>query len=93
LQAMFDLSGAEKMHSDLGAYYNDSVIFAVIIGCLFSTPALPYLSDKLLAKLRRNAGMNPILDVSTIACYVCVFYLAITYLAAGTYNPFIYFRF
>jgi alginate O-acetyltransferase complex protein AlgI len=93
LQAMFDLSGNEKMHSDIGVHYNDSVIFAVIIGCLLSTPVLRYLSDKLLVKLRRISGMKLILDASTIACYVSVFYLAITYLAAGTYNPFIYFRF
>ncbi len=93
LQAMFDLGGNEKMHSDIGVHYNDSVIFAVIIGCLLSTPVLRYLSDKLLVKLRRISGMKLILDASTIACYVSVFYLAITYLAAGTYNPFIYFRF
>ena len=93
LQAMFDLSGTVNTHNDLGGYYDDSVIFTLLLGCLFSMPIMPYLSAKLRPRLRSNRSLGQVMDISTIACYLCVFYLAITYLAAGTYNPFIYFRF
>ena len=93
LQAMFDLSGTVNTHNDLGGYYDDSVIFTLLLGCLFSMPIMPYLSAKLRPRLRSNRSLGQAMDISTIACYLCVFYLAITYLAAGTYNPFIYFRF
>ena len=93
LQSMFDFSATAHTFNDLGVYYDDSVIFAIALGMLLSVPVVPYLSSRFASRLSTSRVGQRVFDSSSVALHLGVFYLAMGYLAAGTYNPFIYFRF
>ena len=56
----------------------------MLLGILFSIPL-----GKVLQKYRNNKGFKIIYGVATIL----IFYVCLSYIIKGTYNPFIYFNF
>ncbi len=93
LEAMFGLNTLPSVFNDMSAYYDNSTLFTLALGIALSTPILPWLAGRLEHLDARNAKWGWLRETSSPIAYLGVMLLAMTYLAAGTYNPFIYFRF
>lgn len=68
-------------------------IAALVAGVLFSAPVLRRLRDEIAPRLERASSgvvLVPLIRLTTVAV---LFTASAIQLAAGTYNPFIYFRF
>lgn len=63
--------------------------FFYVIGILFSTPIVPWLS-KLTDK---REGLRKVKTVLVPVSYMVIFFWAVSYLLLGAHNPFIYFNF
>ncbi len=63
------------------------------IGCILSTPIFPYIRDKIRFLSADQRVLQPVLAGCNLLLIFGLFFLSATSLAAGTYNPFIYFRF
>jgi len=77
-------STASESHINYLLNYEFYIIF--ILGVLFCTPIVKIISEKIHNKV------NSITYAYYIFLFI-IFIISLTYLAAGTYNPFIYFRF
>jgi len=94
LASMFDLGSSPAKYSDLGTYYNDTILFTLALGLIFSSPLIPWFGGRVREMdILQRTSTRTVLDLAVVSGYVAVFFLGLTYLAAGTYNPFIYFRF
>ena len=86
--------------ADIGTYLSPSIMMALVAGVVFS--ALPAVSGRRLARVLRNAlgleGGGGRFVAGTFGVVagcgaLALLVLSMVSLAAGTYNPFIYFRF
>jgi alginate O-acetyltransferase complex protein AlgI len=97
LAAMFGL--VENPNAQpLSRFASNQVLFAVTAGIVLATPVWPWLRGRLaLALSGASEPVRPYLVVTggvfQIALTVFLFIVSAAWLAAGTYNPFIYFRF
>ncbi len=93
------LGGGTSVLSELGEYAKLDVLWAMGLGTLFSLPVLPQLlkgADKLLPTEHPNPALPLARNLATLVGSLGLMYLFIlcsAWLAGGTYNPFIYFRF
>ncbi len=76
---------------NLWAYLTNMVILSLMIGCIGSTPFPSRLKQIAVSKL--PARYDFILNTSLNITAICILLISISSIAAGTYNPFIYFRF
>jgi alginate O-acetyltransferase complex protein AlgI len=94
LRALFGLQAGTALvyHPDL--YVDSVVITAIIAGCIGSMPWLQRVKAW-HAELGRNGagGLQLGLEVAALCSLMLVFFCSALELSAGTYNPFIYFRF
>lgn len=90
IKNMFCLNG-NGIHSDIAFMYIKEYLPFFIAGIIFSTPIA-----KRINKLNVE-GKFPVIGMVMDICYPIViiglFLLCMTYLVAGSYNPFIYFNF
>jgi alginate O-acetyltransferase complex protein AlgI len=98
LSLMFGVRQATELRQLLGMHLTNQVACAILLGVLFSMPFRPWLGrlrGKLMAALPR--GIRPgILCADLVfepVLLMGLFILSAVWLAGGTYNPFIYFRF
>jgi alginate O-acetyltransferase complex protein AlgI len=95
LGAMAGLGGTASIHA-FDHYWNRAVALAFIAGALGSGPLVPWLARG-LARLRERGGVPRacagIADGLTQVALLAVLAVCAVWLAAGTHNPFIYFRF
>jgi alginate O-acetyltransferase complex protein AlgI len=97
LAAMFGL--VENPNAQpLSRFASNQVLFAVTAGIVLATPVWPWLRGRLaLALSGASEPVRPYLVVTggvfQIALTAFLFIVSAAWLAAGTYNPFIYFRF
>jgi len=72
--------------NDFITYFNSGTEFIItlVVAIAFSMPLYPYLEKKLT---------NPKFLIFRYIGLICLLFICITYIAAGSYNPFIYFRF
>lgn len=98
LQFMFNLaSGFEPKHT-IAFFLDKHGQFALMAALLCSTPILPFvinIKEKMFVKLRPRDqfvlnGFGATFNTLTM---VLILYASVISLAAGVYNPFIYFRF
>ena len=83
--SMFGLSGAPLWDPLTGAFLREYGPF-LLAGVLFSLPLPEYLRDRL--------HFNPnLMRVAGSVCLLALTFISITYIAVGSYNPFIYFNF
>ena len=66
-------------------YYDNIQIIAALLGVLFSTP--------LIAKLFNRGENSELIRLCQNLSLIAIMILSSAFLTAGTYNPFIYFRF
>jgi alginate O-acetyltransferase complex protein AlgI len=94
LRAMFGLQAGTPLvyHVDL---YVDSVVWtALAAGCIGSMPWLQRAKSWHADLGRKGAsGLQFGLEIAALCCLMLVFFCSALELSAGTYNPFIYFRF
>ncbi|MBQ6122281.1 MAG: MBOAT family protein [Clostridia bacterium] len=83
--SMFGMSGAPLWNGLTGAFLREYGVF-LAAGVLFSLPVPEFIRDRLRvpANLMKVTGAAALLGLT---------FLAITYVAVGSYNPFIYFNF
>ena len=68
-------------------YYYKKYFILLIIGVICSTPCIKLLYEK------QSLKMKILLDYFEIIGLIVLFIIVISYLANGSYNPFLYFRF
>jgi alginate O-acetyltransferase complex protein AlgI len=91
--ALLGQAEGDALRHPLAEYVNGFVAVTLAAGVLFSTPlarSLGRLRDSFAIRSRAAASIALTVDTAWL---FAVFFAACAFLAAGTYNPFIYFRF
>ena len=97
LGAMFGLSHATASQP-LFRYLTNQAVWAILIGVILSTPVWPRLTGWLKRDDEASTSVAPALlrafgILIEPLVMIALFVVSAAWLAAGTYNPFIYFRF
>jgi len=91
-RALLGFSTADAALHPLALYVNPLLVATLACGALFSMPIAPSISRWTRRFASRPIAGPVVLSIDGVAMTL-VFVAAATMLAAGTYNPFIYFRF
>lgn len=95
LAAMFGGHGAVGSQSGLLPYLNTKVIVTLLVSIAAATPAGQVIGRQIEARIQTDR--RPLVRGTASIAYLCfmaaLLVLSAAFLAAGTYNPFIYFRF
>jgi alginate O-acetyltransferase complex protein AlgI len=96
--AMAGLGPGTGLAHHPAVYIDTQVVLAMIAGVVGSAPILPHLGRHLTAVVVRGSGPVGVLlrhglAIAEVASLFLLFWSSAMLLAAGTYNPFIYFRF
>jgi alginate O-acetyltransferase complex protein AlgI len=86
-------SGSSPEAQPLVRYATGQVLFAFLVGIICSTPFFGELRDKFVKANVNKPVLNAIGRTLEISGILALFLLSAAWLAGGTYNPFIYFRF
>ena len=90
LGAMFFLQpSAETVPFGPAFYLDRELLLTWLVSTVAATPVAAWLSSR-LADRRRFVGLA---ELATSGAVALLFFFSVSYLAAGTQNPFIYFRF
>jgi alginate O-acetyltransferase complex protein AlgI len=98
LSTMFGFSGAEYKNQALLVLFPLKAQVEVIVACLIALPVYPMMKE-FFHRARQKGGVKTVffLDISVhcgrLVVQLILCYFALISLAAGAYNPFIYFRF
>ncbi len=99
LRVMFDPAAAAVAGQSLARHLDAAVVVALAAGCIGAMPIAPALAAwrERLVGVRVASARAPALDGvlagAEVGALGVVFLLSVAALSAGTYNPFIYFRF
>ncbi len=100
LQALAGLGVGDGTAYHIGLYWNREILITFIIGTLGATPLLPWLKrgwllrgPRLGVAVRQSLVLNTVFTGLMISLLMLIVLGAAMHLAAGTHNPFIYFRF
>lgn len=98
LSAMAGFYQGAGLEYHVKLYMNAELVRIMIIGSVFAIPWIPWLSDLRERKLApRTDRLSLILDgtwaYASVAICAAILLVSAMWLSAGTYNPFIYFRF
>jgi alginate O-acetyltransferase complex protein AlgI len=98
LAALAGFAHGSRLEHHLSLYLNAELVIALVVGAIASTPALPYLVRGLRHKrktlpLARRRDFDTLSSIGEVALLTVVFLISLSWMAAGTYNPFLYFRF
>lgn len=95
LRAMFGLARGNVTDQMVNMILTHQVICVVIVGIFFSAPIVPWFKKELLRML--PGRLHPATLMAGIVfepiVLIALFIVSSAWLAGGTYNPFIYFRF
>jgi alginate O-acetyltransferase complex protein AlgI len=93
LRAMVGLGAAKSAEFHVDLYADRLVLLAMVAGVVAATPHIPAVRRYLATARERAPGRLLVGEYAGLLAVVTLFVLAAARLAAGTYNPFIYFRF
>jgi alginate O-acetyltransferase complex protein AlgI len=95
LRAMFGLGTGDGRAVHAGLYIDPLLATVLVVGAIGSTPWLRELGAWRERRLRASGGdaLDTGLEFTGLALTLCVLVASSMMLSAGTYNPFIYFRF
>ena len=98
LSNMAGLATSGGIPQPLARFLTHESVLAIIAGAVFATPILPWLKARLalaIGKLPQRASFATTAAGLTFECVIVIALLLVSsmWLAGGTYNPFIYFRF
>jgi alginate O-acetyltransferase complex protein AlgI len=95
LPAMAGFADGNAMSLSISKYLTRDVLSAAVVGIVFSTPLLPFVQRRLNGAMREKDSVALAVSLQWVRvtglCIILVF--CTMSLAAGTHNPFIYFRF
>jgi alginate O-acetyltransferase complex protein AlgI len=91
LRAMAGLSNASGLEHPFPLYADRQVIVALVIGAIAATPIAALLKRRIASASGRATAV--VAGLGEVAVLATMLLAAAMLLAAGTYNPFIYFRF
>ena len=91
LSAMAGMSKASGLEHPIALYADTQIVLALAAGILGSAPVVPVVGRWLQALAGGGARIGT--SAGELAVLACILMTSIMLLAAGTYNPFIYFRF
>jgi alginate O-acetyltransferase complex protein AlgI len=76
-------------------YFDLKTLVTLIAGCIFATPIAGWIAQHLRHRIGspRFRRLQPVFDAGHYSLLVSLFLISVGSLAAGTYNPFIYYRF
>jgi len=92
LRVMTGIHPSAEVENFASMFLTRDVQLALLAGIIGSTPIVANLARRLCAQPER-AGGRLVFECAVNAGLLAVFVLSLTCLSAGTYNPFIYFRF
>ena len=95
LKAMADLGRLTDAEFPVGLFVNPGVALALAVAAVASTPLVPWLGS-LLDRADADRPLPAVIEAvaaGRLAALGAVLVLSSAMLAAGTHNPFIYFRF
>ena len=93
LQAMFDLTGVTSVLFPVGLFWSPFEGVIALIGIITATPLMSWCSKRFSALLSAHAFGRGVLCLGRVVAAFSLLLLCSMELAAGTHNPFIYFRF
>jgi alginate O-acetyltransferase complex protein AlgI len=98
LKNMIGLTTAPSGAQIFARYWNNELVWAIVLGVIFSMPIQPLVQRIASTLIGRapKAWRSPLALFGLslrLASIVVLFLVCASWLAAGTYNPFIYFRF
>ena len=94
LSAMFGVAQITAAASPLALYLNAEVVLMLLIGVFACMPIFPAVRGQVVAgHWKKLATDQPLVAGAQLALYIGIFSLSVLWLASGTHNPFIYFRF
>ena len=98
LAAMAGFAHGNHIECHLGLYMDAELAIVLAVGLVASTRILPYMARALRGmratlELAHRQHFDTVVTVGVITSLVTVFLTALSYMAAGTYSPFLYFRF
>ncbi len=94
VQALFGAGAGDGLRYHPGLWLNAEVWLALLVGAVGSTPVLPALGrwrERLVEEGRTELDL--VLEVGSVVGVLLLFVASTMQMAAGTYSPFIYFRF
>ena len=92
LRVMSGFHGAGRLETVTAMFLTKNIQLALIAGVIGSTPLVANFL-RLVGAMPAMSKRRAALEHTVTAALLATFILALTFLAAGTYNPFIYFRF
>lgn len=89
---------AATMGQPLGRYLGRQVLWAVALGMIFAAPTWPWLKSRLaqiaeFAPIKLRGSLQTAGHLTEAVILVVLLLVSAAWLAGGTYNPFIYYRF
>ncbi len=95
LACLFGFSQPVTTTHDALLYCDPKTVWTLVLGALFAAPFVPYVAQKLtIFSGNEDKPFSSIfLNTGRYLLLIFLFVASAAHLAAGTYNPFIYFRF
>jgi len=91
LRAMAGIGSASAQSGSLAMYVDAELVLALAVGIVGATPILPAIKGWIARS--RNPAIAAGAGAFELVALPSIFLASAMLLAAGTYNPFIYFRF
>lgn len=96
-KAMFNFNSSPEQVSYFMGYMNTELVLCLVIGIAGSLGAFSFFETSIEQMLTSTKPLQRFVSwfyhMGSLGFYLLVIVLSSTYLVAGTYNPFIYFRF
>jgi len=98
LAAIAGFAHGSRLEHHLSLYIDAELVIALVVGAIAATPALPYFVRTLRHKrktlqLASRHEFDTLSAMGEAVALMLVFLASLSWMATGTYNPFLYFRF
>jgi len=82
------------LHGNITNLYLKENIFVLLIAIIIATPILPNFKKNLVERnLKKTKILTMLFEISYQLILLILFFVVVSYLVKGSYNPFIYFNF
>lgn len=89
-KSIFGMNGNHLVDSLTFLYIRENALF-LVFAIVLAIPVFPWLKRKMVS-IRPGVGQSIIMSIGHVGLLV-LFFICLTYLVKGSYNPFIYFNF
>ena len=89
----FDDGNVDRVNYLSFFIFNTETVMLLIVAIVFAMPAYPFVAKKLHTFLKPASLLENGFLLLKYSFLIVLFIVSVSYIAAGSYNPFIYFRF